>query len=611
MGIAERVERRLQALVETEQARWAISTPTSVPRMAALGRLLSSGGKRLRPAFCYWGFVGAGGDVRRRALDRRRRRVRAAPRLRAAPRRRHGRLGDTAGLQTTHVELRRRAPARGLVRRTSAIRRGSGDPRRRSGLRLRRRPPSRRSEPAWRIWNELRIELNVGQYLDILGTARGERRRATAERIARYKSGKYTVERPLHLGAVLAAPDRADELLPALSAYGLPLGDAFQLRDDVLGAFGEVGLTGKPVGDDLREGKPTSLMAVAADRAGAAHRKVLTLVGRPDLTEGQVEAIQSVLVETGALAEMEIAIDALTRTRWPPSTPPTSPTTPARRSTELAHYVAWRGPVTDPVRGHGRMRGHGEGRRVGAGLGGLSAAAHLLERGHDVQRRRAGGEPGGRAGVVAERRVPAGHRPDGAHHAGPAGRAFAAAGADMSDFVTIRPVDPMYRGGLRGRHRAAGLARAGADARRDRRARRPGRRGRPSTASASGLHALRSWRCPTSSTPTTTRCSIWPAPLGPAWRCCGWAGSGGSGTVVASYFSDERLRRIFSFQSMYAGLAPYQALALYAVITYMDTVEGVFAPEGGMHQMADRPGRRGREGRSGAALRHSGDAHPA
>ena len=70
------------------------------------------------------------------------------------------------------------------------------------------------SEPAWRIWTELRIELNVGQYLDILGTARGERRRATAERIARYKSGKYTVERPLHLGAVLAAPDRADELLP-------------------------------------------------------------------------------------------------------------------------------------------------------------------------------------------------------------------------------------------------------------------------------------------------------------------------------------------------------------------------------------------------------------
>ena len=68
---------------------------------------------------------------------------------------------------------------------------------------------------------------------------RGERDLRQAERICRYKSGKYTIERPLHLGAVLAAPDRFDELLPGLSAYGLPLGDAFQMRDDVMGAFGD------------------------------------------------------------------------------------------------------------------------------------------------------------------------------------------------------------------------------------------------------------------------------------------------------------------------------------------------------------------------------------
>ena len=150
------------------------------------------------------------------------------------------------------------------------------------------------------------------------------------------------MERPLHLGAVLAAPDRADELLPALSAYGLPLGDAFQLRDDVLGAFGEVGLTGKPVGDDLREGKPTSLMAIATDRADAAHRKVLALVGRPDLTDGQVEAIQSVLVETGALGEIELTIDALASDALA-SLDAIDITDDARKAlTELAHYVAWR-----------------------------------------------------------------------------------------------------------------------------------------------------------------------------------------------------------------------------------------------------------------------------
>ena len=102
----------------------------------------------------------------------------------------------------------------------------------------------------------------------------GARRAPDAElanRIAVYKSGKYTVERPLHLGAALA--DGLGPLGPALSAIGLPLGHAFQLRDDVLGAFGDAEITGKPVGDDLREGKPTPLVALAFARAGAADRR--------------------------------------------------------------------------------------------------------------------------------------------------------------------------------------------------------------------------------------------------------------------------------------------------------------------------------------------------
>ena len=97
----------------------------------------------------------------------------------------------------------------------------------------------------------------------MLGSATSERSREKAERVCRYKSAKYTIERPLHLGAVLANPDRATELMTAFSAYGLPLGDAFQMRDYVLGAFGDTATTGKPVGDDLREGKPTPLMAIA------------------------------------------------------------------------------------------------------------------------------------------------------------------------------------------------------------------------------------------------------------------------------------------------------------------------------------------------------------
>jgi geranylgeranyl diphosphate synthase type I len=122
---------------------------------------------------------------------------------------------------------------------------------------------------AWVIWNELRAELNIGQLLDIIGSVQRDRRLDKAERICRYKSGKYTVERPLHLGAVLAAPARADELLPALSGYGLPLGDAFQLRDDLMEAFGdEETVTGKPVGGDLRGQTPlTPLLARAVAAA--------------------------------------------------------------------------------------------------------------------------------------------------------------------------------------------------------------------------------------------------------------------------------------------------------------------------------------------------------
>ena len=134
--------------------------------------------------------------------------------------------------------------------------------------------------PAWEIWTELRIELNVGQYLDIVGTVRGERsRHGPAHRPLQ--------ERQVHRRAP-AAPRRRPgrsrpgrDLLPSLSAYGLPLGDAFQLRDDVLGAFGETALTGKPVGDDLREGKPTPLMAMATARADAGRPTCWPSSGAP------------------------------------------------------------------------------------------------------------------------------------------------------------------------------------------------------------------------------------------------------------------------------------------------------------------------------------------
>jgi geranylgeranyl diphosphate synthase type I len=195
---------------------------------------------------------------------------------------------------------------------------------------------------AMRIWNELRVELNIGQYLDILGSVQSIRDVDKAERICRYKSGKYTIERPLHLGAVLAAPERAEELLPALSAYGLPLGDAFQMRDDVMGAFGDADVTGKPVGGDLREGKPTPLLARAVRSATPAQREVLDLVGRPGLDDVSVASIQRVIVDTGALDELERHISELTQAALAAlETAPIVETAKVELAA-LADYVSWR-----------------------------------------------------------------------------------------------------------------------------------------------------------------------------------------------------------------------------------------------------------------------------
>jgi geranylgeranyl diphosphate synthase type I len=195
---------------------------------------------------------------------------------------------------------------------------------------------------AWQVWNEMRIELNVGQYLDMLGSATSERSRAKAERVCRYKSAKYTIERPLHLGAVLASPNRATELMAAFSAYGLPLGDAFQMRDDVLGAFGDTAITGKPVGDDLREGKPTPLMAIATEHANASQLQVLELVGHAQLTDAQVADVQRVIRETGALSELEAEIS--NKTEEAIAAIQQAPITDVARDEliALAAYVSWR-----------------------------------------------------------------------------------------------------------------------------------------------------------------------------------------------------------------------------------------------------------------------------
>jgi geranylgeranyl diphosphate synthase type I len=311
-AIADRVEARIDEFLTPELQRWATFDPALADPMAEIKRLVLSGGKRLRPAFCQWAFVGVGGDPMADVVVD----AGAAFELMHAFALFHDDVMDDAvsrrGEPTTHTVFATRHAGGGWAGEARRFGEGMailiGD----LAFVYSDQLMAAANPVAWRIWNELRIELNVGQVLDMLGSVQGLTDVAQAERICRYKSGKYTVERPLHLGAALASPDRFDALAPLLSAYGLPLGDAFQMRDDVMGAFGHEQTTGKPVGGDLREGKPTPLLARALAGATAAQRGVLARVGRPGLDDGEVADIQQVIIDTGALSDLESTIARLT-----------------------------------------------------------------------------------------------------------------------------------------------------------------------------------------------------------------------------------------------------------------------------------------------------------
>lgn len=158
----------------------------------------------------------------------------------------------------------------------------------------------------------MRREVTIGQFLDVAEESAfraepDERHAARALRVASLKSARYSVQQPLAIGAALAGADLPQSA--ALTAFGHPLGMAFQLRDDVLGVFGDANETGKPSGDDLREGKRTVLIAYAREElAPSARRIVDELVGDPELDGDQIASLQRTIIDTGALDRVEALI---------------------------------------------------------------------------------------------------------------------------------------------------------------------------------------------------------------------------------------------------------------------------------------------------------------
>ncbi|MGW5454879.1 polyprenyl synthetase family protein [Nocardia sp. NPDC003979] len=162
------------------------------------------------------------------------------------------------------------------------------------------------------VWARMRTEVLGGQLLDINGEAGGDESVEAALRINRYKTAAYTIERPLHLGAALAGAD--DALVAALRTYGTDVGIAFQLRDDLLGVFGDPAVTGKPSGDDLREGKRTVLIAEALRRADPESAALIRTGLGTDLDDEAVDRLRAVLIDLGAVDDVERRITELTET---------------------------------------------------------------------------------------------------------------------------------------------------------------------------------------------------------------------------------------------------------------------------------------------------------
>lgn len=288
-----------------EQAERLAALGPDAARLLEEARTSLSGGKRFRAAFCWWAYRAVRPEVEDEiALLR----ACASLELLQASALAHDDLMDASdtrrGRPAAHKALEFEHTAAGWpgdpvqYGAAAAILLGdlllawSDELLRRSGL------PMERVVPALEIFDLCRTEVIAGQFLDVSVQARGHADVDTAMTVLRYKSAKYSVERPLHLGAALAGAD--DQQLSAFSDFGLPLGEAFQLRDDLLGVYGDPATTGKPAGDDLVEGKRTVLVAVALERADADSAAELDAALGTPLDHDAVAQLRTVIDDSGA-----------------------------------------------------------------------------------------------------------------------------------------------------------------------------------------------------------------------------------------------------------------------------------------------------------------------
>jgi geranylgeranyl diphosphate synthase, type I len=300
--ILARVEDRLRRLLDGERRRWsAVDARGAVP-VEAVAALLDAGGKRIRPAFCVSGYLAAGGDPDDPTIVD----VAAGLELLHACALIHDDVMDEStlrrGAPTVHIRYAAEHAARGWW--GDARRFGenvailAGDLALVYADNLLHGAPA----PALEVWAELRGELIIGQYLDVAVAAELVADESLTRWVALCKSGRYTIHRPLVLGVTLAG---RPGLAAAFEEYGLRTGEAFQLRDDLIDAFGVTEVSGKPVGLDLEQHKMTLLLALAINR----DERVRAMVDRREGIDAA--RLRELLIDAGIRAEVEARIDRL------------------------------------------------------------------------------------------------------------------------------------------------------------------------------------------------------------------------------------------------------------------------------------------------------------
>lgn len=303
------VDQRMLQVIDRERENYGGLDPLVDAMFGEIARLVNAGGKRTRPEFAHLGWVAAGGEPYARTAVN----VGAALELLHVSALIHDDVIDGAGSRrgapTTHVRiagLHRDLAWAGEERRIAeggAVLTGN------IAYAIADAALGDVNEAARKQWTRVRTEVNIGQYLDLLGSAGRQFDAEHVLRVMGMKTAKYTVERPLRMGALATGTENLG-LVDSLGVFGELLGIAFQMRDDVLGVFGNPSVTGKPTGDDLREGKTTFLTCgVLSDDAGS-RQPVLSRIGNPDITDAEIAEIQQIIRESGALDGIEEQIVA-------------------------------------------------------------------------------------------------------------------------------------------------------------------------------------------------------------------------------------------------------------------------------------------------------------